>query len=72
MAQQLGGDVSAADRAALLAKADLGSNMVGEFPELQGIMGAYYAAGDGEPASVVEALRTSTATAATPRSTPTR
>ena len=51
MAQQLGGDVSAADRAALLAKADLGSNMVGEFPELQGIMGAYYAAGDGEPAS---------------------
>ena len=31
--------------------------MVGEFPELQGIMGAYYAAGDGEPASVVEALR---------------
>ena len=58
MAQQLGGDVSAADRAALLAKADLGSNMVGEFPELQGIMGAYYAAGDGEPASVVEALRT--------------
>ena len=58
VAQQLGGDVSAADRAALLAKADLGSNMVGEFPELQGIMGAYYAAGDGEPASVVEALRT--------------
>lgn len=54
----LGGDVTAADRAAMLAKADLGSNMVGEFPELQGIMGAYYAAGDGEPASVVEALRT--------------
>lgn len=53
----VGGDVSAADRAALLAKADLGSNMVGEFPELQGIMGAYYASGDGEPASVVEALR---------------
>jgi glycyl-tRNA synthetase beta chain len=58
VAEQLGGDVSAADRAAMLAKADLGSNMVGEFPELQGIMGAYYAAGDGEPASVVEALRT--------------
>ncbi|MFF7396322.1 glycine--tRNA ligase subunit beta [Achromobacter sp. NPDC008082] len=58
VAGQLGGDVSAADRAAMLAKADLGSNMVGEFPELQGIMGAYYAAGDGEPASVVEALRT--------------
>ncbi|KAG0771258.1 hypothetical protein G6F22_016636 [Rhizopus arrhizus] len=46
VAGQLGGDVSAADRAAMLAKADLGSNMVGEFPELQGIMGAYYAAGD--------------------------
>ena len=72
VAQQLGGDVSAADRAALLAKADLGSNMVGEFPELQGIMGAYYAAGDGEPASVVERCAPSTATAATPRSTPTR
>ncbi|MGV2894731.1 glycine--tRNA ligase subunit beta [Achromobacter sp. AGC78] len=58
VAEQLDGDVNAADRAAMLAKADLGSNMVGEFPELQGIMGAYYAAGDGEPASVVEALRT--------------
>lgn len=57
VAGQLSGDVTAADRAAMLAKADLGSNMVGEFPELQGIMGAYYAAGDGEPASVVEALR---------------
>ncbi len=58
VAGKLGGDVAAADRAALLAKADLGSNMVGEFPELQGIMGAYYAAGDGEPDSVVQALRT--------------
>ncbi|AYD63141.1 glycine--tRNA ligase subunit beta [Achromobacter sp. B7] len=58
VAEQLGGDVAAADRAAMLAKADLGSNMVGEFPELQGIMGAYYAAGDGEPDSVVQALRT--------------
>lgn len=57
VAEQLGGDVAAADRAALLAKADLGSNMVGEFPELQGIMGAYYAAGDGEPGAVVHALR---------------
>ncbi|SSW63466.1 Glycine--tRNA ligase beta subunit [Achromobacter veterisilvae] len=57
VAGQLGGDVSAADRAAMLAKADLGSNMVGEFPELQGVMGAYYAAGDGEPDSVVQALR---------------
>ena len=57
VAEQLGSDVTAADRAALLAKADLGTNMVGEFPELQGIMGAYYAAGDGEPAAVVQALR---------------
>jgi len=57
VAQTLGGDAQAADRAALLAKADLGTNMVGEFPELQGVMGAYYAQGDGEPAAVVTALR---------------
>ncbi|UWG96843.1 glycine--tRNA ligase subunit beta [Dehalobacter sp. DCM] len=40
------------DRAALLAKADLVSHMVYDFPELQGIMGAYYAAGNGEPKEV--------------------
>lgn len=57
VATQLGAEVSACDRAAMLAKADLGTNMVGEFPELQGIMGSYYAAGDGEPDSVVQALR---------------
>ena len=57
VAQALGADAAAADRAAELAKADLGTNMVGEFPELQGIMGAYYAAGDGEAADVVQALR---------------
>jgi glycyl-tRNA synthetase beta chain len=57
IADCLGTDSNAADRAAMLAKADLGSNMVGEFPELQGIMGAYYAEHDGEPASVVRALR---------------
>ena len=45
-----------AERAALLAKADLTTNMVGEFPELQGIMGAYYATGDGESPAVVQAL----------------
>ena len=45
-----------AERAALLAKADLTTNMVGEFPELQGIMGAYYAKGDGESSAVVQAL----------------
>lgn len=57
VAQQLGADIANADRAALLAKADLGSNMVGEFPELQGIMGSYYAQADGEPADVVLALK---------------
>ena len=47
--QQLGGDALAAqaDQAALLAKADLLTGMVGEFPELQGIMGRYYAQHDG-------------------------
>lgn len=57
IAQQLGVDAALADRAALLAKADLNSNMVGEFPELQGIMGAYYAAADGESPDVVAAIR---------------
>jgi glycyl-tRNA synthetase beta chain len=45
-----------ADRAALLAKADLVTLMVGEFPELQGIMGKYYAAADDEEPSVVRAI----------------
>ena len=47
--QQLGGDVlaQAADEAAKLAKADLLTDMVGEFPELQGVMGGYYARHDG-------------------------
>ncbi len=44
-------------RAAQLAKADLVSGMVGEFPELQGVMGSYYAANDGEPESVAAAIR---------------
>lgn len=57
LAQQLGADPSLVDRAALLAKADLNSNMVGEFPELQGIMGAYYAQADGEAPQVAQALR---------------
>ncbi|MGC2048757.1 MAG: glycine--tRNA ligase subunit beta, partial [Gallionella sp.] len=49
IARQLGGDPLAlqADQAALLAKADLLTDMVGEFPELQGIMGRYYAKHDG-------------------------
>ena len=43
-------------RAALLAKADLTSGMVGEFPELQGVMGRYYALNDGEDEAVAEAI----------------
>jgi glycyl-tRNA synthetase beta chain len=45
-----------AERAAQLAKCDLLSAMVGEFPELQGIMGRYYASADGEPADVATAI----------------
>jgi glycyl-tRNA synthetase beta chain len=47
---------NAADRAAVLAKADLLTDMVGEFPELQGIMGRYYALHDGEPAAIADAI----------------
>ncbi|MFN3884162.1 MAG: glycine--tRNA ligase subunit beta [Rhodocyclaceae bacterium] len=47
---------NAADRAAVLAKADLVTDMVGEFPELQGIMGRYYALFDGEPAEIADAI----------------
>jgi glycyl-tRNA synthetase beta chain len=56
--QQLGGVAlaSQADRAAQLAKADLVTDMVGEFPELQGIMGGYYASHDGEPVAVAHAI----------------
>lgn len=57
LAPLLGGAAESAGRAAWLAHADLGTQMVGEFPELQGIMGAYYAAHDGEAADVVRALR---------------
>ncbi len=46
-----------ADRAARLAKADLVTGMVGEFPELQGLMGGYYAAAQGEHPSVATAIR---------------
>ena len=54
----LGGGALAeqADRAALLAKADLLTDMVGEFPELQGIMGGYYARHDGESEAVALAV----------------
>jgi len=56
IAARLGCDVVQAKRAALLSKADLVSNMVGEFPELQGIMGRYYALHDGEAAVVADAI----------------
>ncbi|MES3025113.1 MAG: glycine--tRNA ligase subunit beta [Pseudomonadota bacterium] len=48
IAARLGYDVALAERGAMLAKADLITDMVGEFPELQGIMGTYYARHDGE------------------------
>lgn len=57
LAARLGADEAQAARAALLAKADLNSSMVAEFPELQGIMGAYYARHDGEPEEIVAAIR---------------
>ena len=52
----LGVDATAVDRAALLAKADLLTGMVGEFPELQGVMGRYYALHDGEAPEVAQAI----------------
>lgn len=52
LAEKLGADVAHASRAALLAKADLLTDMVGEFPELQGTMGTYYARHDGEAEDV--------------------
>ncbi|WP_428489149.1 glycine--tRNA ligase subunit beta [Rhodopila sp.] len=57
IAPLVGADPAIAARAAELAKADLVSGMVGEFPELQGVMGRYYALHDGEPAPVADAIR---------------
>jgi glycyl-tRNA synthetase beta chain len=55
--QTLGESLAAdADRAALLAKADLLTDMVGEFPELQGVMGGYYARHDGETEAIALAV----------------
>ncbi len=56
IAARIDGDGALAARAAQLAKCDLVTNLVGEFPELQGIMGRYYAAADGEPAEVATAI----------------
>nr|WP_186464810.1 glycine--tRNA ligase subunit beta [Azospirillum brasilense] len=56
IARAIGADADAATRAALLSKADLVTEVVGEFPEVQGIMGRYYALGEGENPAVAEAI----------------
>jgi glycyl-tRNA synthetase beta chain len=56
LAPLVGADPDLAARAGRLAKADLATGMVGEFPELQGVMGGYYAAAQGEPAAVAGAV----------------
>lgn len=56
LAAACGADDDVAARAAALSRCDLLTQMVGEFPELQGTMGAYYAAADGEPAAVATAI----------------
>ncbi|MDR3299756.1 MAG: glycine--tRNA ligase subunit beta [Candidatus Accumulibacter sp.] len=57
IAASLAADAGLAARAARLCKADLTTDMVGEFPELQGIMGRYYALHDGEDGPVADAIR---------------
>ena len=56
IAPRIGGDAQRAARAGLLSKCDLATEMVGEFPEMQGIAGYYYAVNDGEPEDVALAL----------------
>src|SRR5690606_9762776 len=56
IAERIGGDASRAARAGILSKCDLASEMVGEFPEMQGIAGYYYAKHDGEADDVALAL----------------
>ncbi|NRQ44329.1 glycine--tRNA ligase subunit beta [Rheinheimera sp. YQF-2] len=56
VAAKIGAEQAAAERAGLLSKADLMTNMVGEFPEVQGIMGMHYARLDGEAEAVALAL----------------
>ncbi|WP_139674703.1 glycine--tRNA ligase subunit beta [Pseudomonas sp. F16(2018)] len=56
IAPYIGGSAANAGRAGLLSKCDLASEMVGEFPEMQGIAGYYYALNDGEPEDVALAL----------------
>ena len=56
LAAHVQADADLGERAARLCKADLTTGMVGEFPELQGVMGRYYALNDGEPAEVADAI----------------
>ncbi|MGB5629860.1 MAG: glycine--tRNA ligase subunit beta, partial [Woeseiaceae bacterium] len=56
LASALDVDASAVERAATLGKCDLVTGMVGEFPDLQGTMGRYYALSDGEPGAVADAI----------------
>jgi glycyl-tRNA synthetase beta chain len=56
IAREVGADVTHVERSARLAKADLRTLMVGEFPELQGVMGMHYARHDGEPKDVADAI----------------
>lgn len=56
LAERLGADPEQAMRAGWLSRCDLYTEMVGEFPELQGVMGRYYASHDEEPAAVATAL----------------
>ncbi|MGD9386588.1 MAG: glycine--tRNA ligase subunit beta [Gammaproteobacteria bacterium] len=56
VARELGGDAALAEEAARLAKCDLVTAMVGEFPELQGVMGKYYALAEGESEELAAAL----------------
>ncbi|MEY4878705.1 MAG: glycine--tRNA ligase beta subunit [Pseudomonadota bacterium] len=57
IAPLVGADPEKARRAAMLCKADLTTGVVGEFPELQGVMGRYYALNDGEDTEIADAIR---------------
>src|SRR4029077_3948865 len=57
IASRIGAELKSTARAAQLAKCDLLTAMVGEFPELQGTMGRYYALADGEPVDIAQAIR---------------
>jgi glycyl-tRNA synthetase beta chain len=57
IAPMVGADMDVAERAGRLAKADLASGMVGEFPELQGLMGGYYARAEGLGDTIADAIR---------------